>query len=291
MVASLLLDVPSDLARLATVSVVLGALLGLGWLTDALAILAAFGPAARSLTALLAPLPAGPVYRAALGARPPSTREREALDTAARLAAGVAVGRRVRVVDNPEENAWALGSTLFVCRGLFSSPHLAAVLAHEAGHLATGDGQVALAAWWLPVRSLARPAQWLLTGGRAGPRREDPSRRTLPQPHAILPPGVVPEPRRRSIAAWVLRIPALILGVLVLILAGGLLPMLLRPAWPAYRRRREFAADAFAAGAGQGPGLVEALADWQILDVATPWWQGRGHPYIEERIDRLQHLS
>ena len=50
-------------------------------------------------------------------------------------------------------------------------------------------------------------------------------------------------------------------------------------------------ADAFAAAAGYGPALVEALADWQVLDLATPWWQGRSHPYVEQRIDRLQRLS
>jgi Zn-dependent protease with chaperone function len=288
--ASLLLDFPSDLLRLVVVSVVLGAFVGLGPLTDALAILAAVGPALRSITALLAPVSAGPLYRAGLGARRPSAREAEALDTAARLCAGVAVPRDVRVLDSPDENAWVLGSTLFVCRGLFESPHLAAVVAHEAGHLAAGDGQVALSAWWLPVRLLARPARRLIAG-RAGRAREDPSRRTLPQPHAVLNSGPAPRTSGRSLVGWVLHIPAVAVGAALLVLAGGLVPMLLRPAWAPYRRRREFAADAFAAAAGQGPGLIEALGDWQMLDVATPWWQGRGHPYIEERIDRLQRMN
>jgi Zn-dependent protease with chaperone function len=84
------------------------------------------------------------------------------------------------------------------------------------------------------------------------------------------------------------RLPAIGLGALLLLLAGGVGPVVLRPAWAAYRRRREYAADAVAAAAGQGRALVEALADWQVLDLATPWWQGRTHPYVEQRIDRLQ---
>ena len=71
---------------------------------------------------------------------------------------------------------------------------------------------------------------------------------------------------------------------------GGLFPMLLRQGWSAYRRSREFAADVFAASAGHGPALVEALGTWQVLDVATPWWLRLSHPYVEQRIDRLQRL-
>jgi Zn-dependent protease with chaperone function len=67
--------------------------------------------------------------------------------------------------------------------------------------------------------------------------------------------------------------------------------MLLRQVWAAYRRSREFAADAFAASAGHGPALVEALGEWQVLDVATPWWLRLSHPYVEQRIDRLERLQ
>ncbi|MGH2718227.1 MAG: hypothetical protein ACRDJU_06585, partial [Actinomycetota bacterium] len=89
----------------------------------------------------------------------------------------------------------------------------------------------------------------------------------------------------------VLAIPARVLGALLLLLAGGLLPALLRPAWAPYLRGREYAADAFAAAHGQGPALIDALGDWQLLDVPAPWWQGRSHPYTEQRIDRLGALD
>jgi Zn-dependent protease with chaperone function len=293
--AAFVLDLPSALARLIIVSVLLGAVTRLSAATDALAVLAAFGPYARSIAALAAPLPAGPLYRGALGARKPSGREREALDAAVALLPGVAPLRSTLVVDSPEENAWVLGSTLFVSRGLFESPHLTAVVAHEAGHLAGGDGRIALAAWWLPVRPLARLGIRLLGADpQPGAQVGDPAGRTLPQPHIA---GVASGTRAggpgrpRGLLRSLLRLPAIVAGACLLLVAGGLFPSLLRPLWARHRRAREYAADAFAARAGQGPALIEALADWQMLDVATPWWQGRAHPHIEERIDHLQRFG
>ncbi|HMC81456.1 MAG TPA: M48 family metalloprotease, partial [Acidimicrobiia bacterium] len=87
------------------------------------------------------------------------------------------------------------------------------------------------------------------------------------------------------------RLPGFAAGVVALLFAGGLFPMILRQVWSAYRRSREYAADAFAAAAGHGPALVEALGTWQVLDVATPWWLRLSHPYVEQRIDRLQRLQ
>ena len=289
--ASLLLDAASALARLVVVSVVLSLFGRLGAATDALAALAAFGPWARALAALILPLPAGPLYRGSLGARRPSGREQEALALAL-APVGRTGSSQVLVIDTAEENAWVLGCTLFVSRGLFESPHLGAVVAHEMGHLASGDGRIALAAWWLPLRFLTRPAERLLRGPQpAGGLPE--VGRTLPQPRAT-PGGRGPAPaalRQRGLVGRLWRIPAIALGSGLLLLGGGLFPMLLRPVWAPYRRRREYAADAYAAAAGQGPALVEALTDWQMLDIALPWWQGRTHPYVEQRIDRLNHLG
>jgi Zn-dependent protease with chaperone function len=166
------------------------------------------------------------------------------------------------------------------------------VLAHEAGHLAAGDGRVALAAWWLPVRSAAWVAARLM-GSRSGdlPRTRPQTGGTLPQPQASgAGAGILPDPRFRVLGG-LLRLPGIAAGAVVLLFAGGLFPMLLRQVWAAYRRSREFAADAFAASAGHGPALVEALAEWQVLDVATPWWLRLSHPYVEQRIDRLERLQ
>ncbi|HMC04047.1 MAG TPA: M48 family metalloprotease [Actinomycetota bacterium] len=285
--ASILLDLPSALARLFLTAVIAGLAGLLDWRGDLIVLLVAFGPYLRSVGALVVPLPAGPFLRQAAGARKPSERERAALQHAfSLLPDGVAPGS-VLVVDGPDENAWVLGCTLFVERGLFDSPHLAAVMAHEAGHLAAGDGRVALAAWWLPVRSAAWVAARLM-GSR---HRSLPQAGTaLPQPQAAgSGAGILPDPRFR-ILGGLLRLPGIAAGVVALLFAGGLFPMLLRQVWSAYRRSREFAADAFAASAGHGPALVEALGTWQMLDVATPWWLRLSHPYVEQRIDRLQRL-
>lgn len=282
--ASFLLDVPSMLARLFVTAVIAGLVGTLDWRADAVVALVAFGPYLRSLAALAFPLPAGPVLRAAAGARRPSAREEEALDAAFALVPGGRRPESVAVVDSPDENAWVLGTTLFVSRGLFDSPHLVPVIAHEAGHLTAGDGRVALAMWWLPVRSLSWLAARLL-GVRQGIQPD----RALPQPQAAGGPPLLPDPRFRVVGG-LLRLPALAAGCFVLLLAGGALPMLLRQAWGPYRRGREFAADAFAAARGHGPALIEALGDWQVLDVAMPWWLRLSHPYVEQRIDRLQRL-
>src|SRR5437763_19706 len=195
--ASILLDLPSALARLFLTAVIAGLAGLLDWRGDLIVLLVAFGPYLRSVGALVVPLPAGPFLRQAAGARKPSERERAALQHAfSLLPDGVAPGS-VLVVDGPDENAWVLGCTLFVERGLFDSPHLAAVMAHEAGHLAAGDGRVALAASWLPVRSAAWVAARLM-GSRH--RSLPPAGTALPQPQAAGPgAGIRPAPRFRTL--------------------------------------------------------------------------------------------
>ena len=286
--ASILLDLPSALARLFLTAVIAGLAGVLDWRADLIVFLVAFGPYLRSIGALVFPLPAGPFLRQAAGARKPSARERAALGNACSLLPGGVAPSSVLVIDGPDENAWVLGCTLFVERGLFESPHLAAVMAHEAGHLAAGDGRVALAAWWLPVQSVAWVAARLMgSRGRSLPRAGT----TLPQPQASgTGAGILPDPRFRLLGG-LLRLPGFAAGVVALLFAGGLFPILLRQVWSAYRRSREYAADAFAAAAGYGPALVEALGEWQVLDVATPWWLRLSHPYVEQRIDRLQRLQ
>jgi Zn-dependent protease with chaperone function len=312
--ASMALELPSALVRLVAASVILGAFHRLGAGTDTIAALLAFGPLLRCIAALAVPLPAPLLVRAASGARKPSDREHVALRNALALLPGVREPRRVLVVDSPDENAWVLGETLFISRGLFDGPHLVAVVAHEAAHLAAGDGRLALAAWWLPVRWMSWLAQRLLGVDEPGLLRP---RGALPQPHAAPPaspaygtpgygtpgygtpgygpPGYGPPgpamPGRgggRSLIGRLARLPGVVLGAGLLLGAGGLFPMLLRPLWARHRRSRELAADAYAARLGQAPGLIEALAEWQLLDLAQPWWQGRSHPYVEQRIDALQ---
>jgi len=88
-------------------------------------------------------------------------------------------------------------------------------------------------------------------------------------------------PRRR------LRFPLRTLGVLA---GGGLGVWVTGTSWAAYWRAREFAADQYAAGLGQGEALARFL-DTNALehDLPIPFaWLGRhSHPSTEHRIDRL----
>jgi len=72
-----------------------------------------------------------------------------------------------------------------------------------------------------------------------------------------------------------------------LLVCGGLSFVVLGPAWDAWMRRRELAADVYAAALGQADGLAEFLERQQLFDVAVPLMEGRQHPYSEERIERL----
>ena len=84
-------------------------------------------------------------WRANLGGREPSERERSAYDDALDL-----LRHRTPmllrepagwfVLDDPQPDAAVCGNTLMLSRGLLESDHLPAVLAHELGHLTGTDG-------------------------------------------------------------------------------------------------------------------------------------------------------
>src|SRR5882672_11561980 len=112
--ASILLDLPSALARAFLTAVVAGLAGPLDWRADVLVLLVAAGPYVRSAGALALPLPAGPFVRQAAGARRPSERERAAVGNSFSLLPGSVAPASVLVIDGPEENAWVLGCTLFV---------------------------------------------------------------------------------------------------------------------------------------------------------------------------------
>jgi Zn-dependent protease with chaperone function len=74
----------------------------------------------------------------------------------------------------------------------------------------------------------------------------------------------------------------------------GLALQALAPAWAAWFRHREYAADRYAANLGQGPTLARCLeTDALPYDCPIPYMaiSGHTHPYTEHRIDRLQQLA
>jgi len=81
-----------------------------------------------------------------------------------------------------------------------------------------------------------------------------------------------------------------LLGAVVQLALGGVSLRVLRPAWGAWWRHREYAADLYAARLGQASALAKCLqAEALPYDFPVPF-MGLGahsHPYTELRIDRL----
>jgi Zn-dependent protease with chaperone function len=203
----------------------------------------------------------------AIGAREPSKREKEiilvALTELATAAPQGTIGpSKTFVIDDEALNAYIVGSTLYLTRGLVHSPHLLSVAAHELGHLNSSDGQLTLA-----LRQLVLPP--LLTVSRVtGQAARAMSR---------MKSGTISD-------------TGLILGCLspiIFLAGGGIGYRLLSPLWAKYWREREYAADLFAAQCGQAAGLVAFLRQHQFFDVAVPYYRTE-HPYSELRIERLE---
>jgi Zn-dependent protease with chaperone function len=232
---------------------------GLG--PDQLAWLAALGPLAWSLSALLAP-GGGFLWRRRRGARRPTADELLAIEDGIRLleAAGAAsLDRRdIYILDDPLPLAFAYGRIVVLSRGLIDSDDLPAALAHELGHLASLDGRL--------TEALDRMVLW--GGASCETGRSTDRQQVAPPPGGLL----------LTAARWTLR------------LAGGSCTQrMLRPLWSAYWRRREYAADAHAVRLGQAADLARHLQAFQLafdpprdrlLDTTE-------HPPVALRIDRL----
>lgn len=220
----------------------------------------AYFPFVRSFIALVC----GPVTRLfvrhSFGARDPSEREADRLDDAlnACVRAGVKPPRNIWVIDSGEVPvAFVEGSSLFVQRDSVWSPHLVGLVAHELAHLNSVDQRLTTATRWSSFPSLRAVGRGLLKA-------------------------------RGSVILW---IPLALVAVQLELMAGGHLPRLLNPLWRWWGRRREFAADSFAAHLGHGESLAAALEEQLPFDSASPWMKGRTHPYAELRIDRLRRYN
>lgn len=121
-------------------------LAGIVWLAVFLALL----PVIVSVLTLIV-LPGGyGLTRRELGAREPSVREREELlgalqELTETAPTGTIEPSRWLVIDAIDPNALVVGTTIYVYRGLFRTPYLLPVLAHELGHLKHDDGRLVLA--------------------------------------------------------------------------------------------------------------------------------------------------
>jgi Zn-dependent protease with chaperone function len=191
--------------------------------------------------------------------------------------APLSLPRKWFVIDAPLPDAAVCGETLMLSRGLVESDHLHAVIAHELGHLASPDGRITAAPRRLVV---AKPLKFASETPDEEPkeyRQPDPDPEPLPLPGGELISGI---PR---IARFLLR--------LLSFAQGGTGLRLTQTVWGHYWRRREYAADAYAALLGQAEDLADFLETHALIhDHPIPyiWLTEHTHPPAELRIDRLR---
>jgi len=222
------------------------------------ATIVAYFPLVWSLLAFYNPVGTAWLFRNVTGGRRPSGREEliyeDALAILAQAAPTALAPREWFVVDDPAPGAAVVGRTLMLTRGMLEHPDLPAVIAHELGHLNSIDGRLTAALNRLVLRY-------------------DP----------IGPPKYHPQFILRPLIR------------LVFMLAGGGIGLrLTRPAWGAWWRQRELAADRYAHQLGQGPALAEFLEHNALLyDQPIPflWATGHTHPPTEHRLDQLSQAD
>ena len=118
-------------------------------------------PTLWSVIALVTAIGGGWWWKQSCGGRRPSERERLAYEDAIELLQALSgealeVPRSWFVLDVPQPDAGVCGDALLLSRGLFESEQLPAVLAHELGHLRSGDGRVTAALNRLVINPLPR---------------------------------------------------------------------------------------------------------------------------------------
>jgi Zn-dependent protease with chaperone function len=260
---TLLVEVPAAVLRgiLAFLLARAAALL-LGGVPDlgVIAYIAALGPFAWSLLALVRPSP-GRLWSRSSGARRPSRSEQDSIEAALALlpdhGSRHLAGTGVYVLDHPLPDAVVRGRGLILYRGLLESESLGAVLAHELGHLRSLDGAL--------TEALDRLCLWPVLRGDVEARDQQ-------------PPGWI----------W------LVLAALARLAAGGLGERALAPLWAAYWRAREYEADRYAASLGQGDALAQQLSDeLQAFDLPQPHLVASTalHPPTALRVERLSEKA
>lgn len=248
---------------------IVGELLPLGLSPEEWAWVAALTPLLWSILGFLLP-GRGWVWGRRLGIRRPSAEEAAAINDAFDLLRGVApelpTARGYAVLDDPLPFAAVRGRIVILSRAVIECDALAAIIGHELGHANTLDGRL--------TEALNRLSVW-------------------DDPLSLLPTDgegrgeVVSDPDPRGAVPWAL------MQSLARLTGGSVGLRLLGPAWSAYWRSREYAADSYAASLGQAEDLACYLRDQeQALDLpATGIFNERPHPPVALRIERLLEES
>jgi Zn-dependent protease with chaperone function len=234
-------------------------------------------PTAWSVFALLTPLGGGWWWAQNMGGRKPSDRERgvyqDAIDLLqAHSQTPLRLASRWFVVDEPQPDAAVCGDTLMLSRGLLESEYLAAVVAHELGHLATSDGKLTAAINRLIINPLPKTRE----------RRQREQNLVVVGGDRLLwtITGI-------SALFWLLR-------RVFRFAQGGFALRITRPFWGSYWREREYLADQHAATLGQADELADFLEIHALINdhpVPFIWLTEHTHPPTELRIDKLRKTS
>jgi Zn-dependent protease with chaperone function len=217
--------------------------------------------------------------RFALGAREPSYRERQSVNAVideldAAVQGKLKLPRTFYVIDKLSREAHVIGTTLYLTRGALTSPYLAALIAHNLGHIKSIDGRLILA-----LRRLVLFPVYLLS-------------RSFGQ----LAPGAVSlGASAGSGAGCVVGAFVWLFGLLLSLAGGGFGLWALNLPWSWFWRQREYAADAYAITLGQQGNLSRYLEELSSggareasFDVATPFLV-LAPPAPELRLDRVTY--
>ncbi len=246
----------------------------------ALIVLLAFAPTVWSLLALsrmVGFVGTGWWWRTRVGGRGPSQREQIAYQQAVQLLQGHA-GHELRlptdwfVLDLPEPEAAVCGQTLMLSTGMLENRHLAAVLAHELGHIATWDARITAAINRLVIHPL---------------RERHPDQERYQQQTGVL---LVDDQITQTF--FVIALLAWAIRTSLKWCRGGIGLWILRPFWGRQWRTSEYQADQYAAALGQADDLADFLETHSLAyDQPVPftWLTAHTHPPAEHRIDKLRN--
>ena len=209
-----------------------------------------------------------------MGAREPSTRERETIrQVFEQMAEGadfpISSYSKLYVIDAVLEYANLIGTTLYVSSASFRGNNLQALIAHEYGHLNNGDGSLILA-----LRRLVFPPFSLFIGGIRDFSTNRPAYRPAVKEFDAM-------------QIFYSMINNMIFFALAFI-GGGLGVWVMSWAWAGYFRGRDYLADSFAAALGYRDLMLGYLEANIYFDTSVPYMLG-WHPASELRIDALQY--
>lgn len=180
----------------------------------------------------------------------------------------------VMVIDNPLPNSYTVGRVMYLTSGVFKTPYVKTLLAHELGHLRARDGRLLLA-----MRRLIIPlAYWI------GIDRN-------PKPIGSLGGGTTHRVEVGDDAALYYKMKTLTTRLQLSFWLGGLGLLFKAQDWADAWKIKDYRADRVACLLGEGLNLKQFLSEYHELETAQPYLPS-GRPYAAERMEQINsHLA